>query len=106
MTLLDCTVVNCTYNKDKSCKRNDINVIGKDAHTSSETCCGSFAPKDAGCGCGVNSAANVHKDTHVGCEATECIYNESRKCSAKHIGIAGGHADKVQETECGSFVCQ
>lgn len=105
MTVLDCSVVNCTYNEDNSCKRHDIIVEGNDAQVSSETRCGSFAPK--GCGCATNSASCNHiKDTNVSCEAVECIYNESKKCSAKHIGIAGGHADNSKETECGSFVCK
>ena len=31
MTNLDCTVVNCAYNNDKCCSRNDISVKGDDA---------------------------------------------------------------------------
>ena len=104
MTVLDCNVVNCMYNQDNSCKRQDIMVEGRNAHVSSETSCGSFAPR--GCGCSVqNSSCNCKKDTEVACEAVECIYNRSSKCSAKHIGISGGHADNSKETECGSFVC-
>lgn len=104
MTILDCNVVGCAYNLDNSCKRRDIMVVGHEAKTSSETSCGSFAAR--GCGCATNSAADLRKDTDVTCEAVECIYNESKRCSAKHIGIDGGHADKLRETECGSFVCQ
>ena len=56
MTKLDCNVVSCSYNDDNCCSRQDILVEGTQAKTSSETCCGSFAPK--GCGCG----SNCHKD--------------------------------------------
>ena len=45
MTKLDCNVVNCSYNADNCCRRTDIQVEGTQAKTSSETCCGSFAPK-------------------------------------------------------------
>lgn len=101
MTNLDCTVINCAYNKDRSCSRNDISVEGNNAILPSETSCGSFKPKtsdkvDNSCHC-------VKKETDVSCEAVECKYNASYKCSAKHIGIAGGHADNSSETECSSF---
>ena len=49
MTKLDCNVVNCSYNADNCCRRTDIQVEGTQAKTSSETCCGSFAPKGSGC---------------------------------------------------------
>lgn len=101
MTVLDCNVVNCSYNEDNSCKRQDIQVEGSNAKTPSETSCGSFAPR--GCGCGVNTMGEAKKDTEVACEASECKFNENKKCSASHIGISGGHADSVRETECGSF---
>ena len=101
MTVLDCNVVNCTYNEDNCCRRQDVHVEGTQAKTPSETRCGSFAPK--GCGCGTNSVGAPEKATNVLCEAVECKFNESKNCAAQHIGIAGGHADSVRETECGSF---
>ncbi|MDD6481079.1 MAG: DUF1540 domain-containing protein [Lachnospiraceae bacterium] len=103
MTKLDCSVVNCAYNEENSCKRTDIQVEGTQAKTPSETSCGSFAPK--GCGCGTNTMSEPKKETQVACEASECRFNENKKCSASHIGIAGGHADSGKETECGSFDC-
>ena len=103
MTVLDCNVVNCTYNEDNCCKRKDIHVEGTQARTPSETSCGSFAPK--GCRCGSNMVGEAEKNTDVLCEAVQCRFNESKKCSAQHIGIAGGHADSNSETECGSFRC-
>ncbi|MCM1282029.1 MAG: DUF1540 domain-containing protein [Muribaculaceae bacterium] len=103
MTVLDCNVVNCTYNDDNSCRRRDIHVEGAKAKTPSETCCGSYARK--GCSCGANSMGEAEKDTQVACEACDCRFNENRTCSAAHIGISGGHADSSRSTECGSFQC-
>lgn len=99
MTKLDCNVVNCSYNADNCCRRTDIQVEGTQAKTSSETCCGSFAPK--GCGCQSCHTTDVKKDTTVSCEACECKFNEDHACHAGHIGISGGHADSSRETECG-----
>lgn len=103
MTVLDCNVVNCSYNEDSCCKRKDIHIEGTQAKTPSETSCGSYTRK--GCSCGSNSVGGAEKATNVLCEATECRFNESKNCAAKHIGIAGGHADNSRETECGSFQC-
>lgn len=101
MTKLDCNVVSCSYNEDNCCRRSDIQVEGTDAHTPSETSCGSFVPR--GCGCNRNELGEPAKATAVACEAVECRFNREKKCSADHIGIAGGHADSGRETECGSF---
>lgn len=101
MTILDCTVINCAYNRDRSCKKENIQVEGEEAHVTSETCCGSFEPK--GCGCASNVDAEPAKETNVCCKAEECVFNHSQKCDAEHISIAGGHADRAKETECASF---
>lgn len=101
MTRLDCNVVGCAYNDDNCCKRSDIKVEGDGATVSSETCCSSFEKK--GCGC-TNSCGCAKKETQVKCEAVECMYNKNQVCHANHIGISGGHADSVSETECASFV--
>lgn len=42
MTRLDCSVVNCTYNKDDSCCKDNIHVGGKNAKVTDETSCESF----------------------------------------------------------------
>lgn len=104
MTKLDCNVVNCAYNENNCCRRSGIDVQGMDAKVASETSCGSFSAKGSECTVNSNSCCAC-KETEVKCEAVECKYNDSYRCSAKHIGISGGHADNVRETECASFVC-
>lgn len=73
MTKLDCNVVSCSYNDDNCCSRQDILVEGTQAKTSSETCCGSFAPK--GCGCG----SNCHKD---GAKRRQRLHAKQRNVSS------------------------
>ena len=102
MTNLDCDVINCVYNKDASCVRKNIEVEGDSARFASETCCGSFEQRRSGCST-CNSTQEVCKDTDVTCEAVECRFNKSKKCSANHIGISGRHADNMRETECARF---
>ena len=103
MTFLDCSVTGCAYNDDQCCTKENINVEGTNAKEMSETCCSSF--KEKGCGCATNVQKTAAKETDVMCEATHCIYNDDCKCSADHIGIAGGNACRCTETECASFCC-
>lgn len=42
MTKLDCTATNCIYNENKVCAKDQVQVTGERAHTSSDTCCASF----------------------------------------------------------------
>lgn len=102
MTKLDCTVVNCAYNTNKMCKRENITVGGHEASKPSETVCKSFYPK------GTNTVNNVssfqpEKETNVACDAITCRYNYNKKCAADQIAIAGIHAMTNGETECGTF---
>ncbi len=103
MTFLDCSVTGCAYNDDQCCTKENIKVEGTNAREMSETCCSSF--KEKGCGCATNVQKTSAKETDVMCEATHCIYNDDCKCSADHIGIAGGNACRCTETECASFCC-
>jgi hypothetical protein len=43
--------------------------------------------------------------TSVSCCVKECVHNESEKCMADHINIAGSHPSSCKETECDSFCC-
>lgn len=51
MTVLDCSAVTCTYNKNKVCDRSEVKVEGQGAHTSSDTHCESFLPKAGDTNC-------------------------------------------------------
>ncbi len=103
MTKLDCNVVSCAHNENECCRLREINIEGATAVKAEGTSCGDFRVKgtdyarsDAACGC---------KDTEVSCKAEECKYNDHKRCSARHIGIAGGYACECSQTECASFEC-
>lgn len=104
MTNLDCSVQNCTYNKEKSCCRDNIHVEGSAARVTEDTCCKSFAEKKGGAG--ISSMETASKPTNVACDVTSCIYNEDCHCDAEHIGIAGNDACHCKDTECASFRCK
>ncbi len=105
MTLLDCAVTGCAYNEDRCCCKGDIKVEGSEAVHQNETCCGSFVERgEKNCGCNVKE--HESKKIDVACEACNCTFNENKKCSADHIGIAGGNACSCGGTECASFCCK
>lgn len=101
MTKLDCSVTGCMHNAENCCCKNTILVEGKTAQDKCDTCCGSFDEKKGG------TFRNLFKTPEsrleVECEATNCVYNTDRRCSAEHIGIAGGNATVSMQTECSSF---
>lgn len=104
MTNLDCSVKNCTYNKDDCCCRNNINVDGPHAKVTEETCCKSFAERKGDTS--ISEVEEAKKPTNVACNASNCIYNEDCYCDAEHIGIAGRDACCCTGTECASFRCK
>ncbi len=103
MTMLDCSVTGCVYNEDRCCCKGDIKVEGRDAKNTADTCCGSF--KERGAEAASNVEKHMSKMIEVACDACNCKFNKDKKCSAEHIGIAGGDACNSQETECASFSC-
>lgn len=104
MTRLDCSVVNCTYNKDNSCCKDNIHVGGRDARVTDQTCCDSFQERRTDGASNVNEIPS--KPTEVSCDATSCIYNHLCKCHADQIQVAGSNACKCDQTECATFNCE
>ena len=93
------------YHEERCCCKGNIKVEGSEAVHQNETCCGSFVERgEKSCGCNVKE--HESKKIDVACEACNCTFNENKKCSADHIGIAGGNACSCGETECASFCCK
>lgn len=103
MTQLDCSVTNCKYNEDHCCCKDNIQVDGRTARTSNETCCGSFVERTTDAVS--NSNLEPKKPTNVECKAENCNYNENCKCHANSIDIQGHNACCCGETECATFCC-
>lgn len=104
MPVLDCSVKTCYNNKNSQCCLNGIKVEGSHADTSSSTLCASFEKRAE------DSFSNSYKTERdpqtvldIDCKAHKCVFNESSKCHAAHIGIAGNGAKVDEQTECASF---
>lgn len=101
MTVLSCSAITCSYNKDELCSKGDIKVGGRDAHEADQTCCESFVERKEGSmsnstGCGCTTIA-------IDCAAEECMYNERCACVAGAINVGGNQACSSDETRCSTF---
>lgn len=104
MTRLDCSVVNCTYNKDNSCCKDNIHVAGRDAKVTDQTCCDSFRERRYD---GARNGDDIpSKPTEVSCDAADCTYNQRCKCHADQIQVSGANACECGQTECSTFRCE
>ncbi len=101
MTALDCNVKECTHNKDNCCCLGSIEVKGSCADKCDDTCCGSFCSNSSDSF--TNSVESPKLNLNIICQATDCIYNEHRNCSADHVDISGIHATDEGETVCATF---
>lgn len=101
MPVLDCSVRTCSYNAEDKCSLDSIKVEGSNAEISESTSCASFKKRS---GDSYSSSQRSPQNAlDIDCKAQKCTFNESMKCQAEHIGIAGGSAKTVHETECSSF---
>ena len=103
MPVLDCSVKTCYYNKSYACCLEDIKVDGSEATVPNLTACGSFKEEKEQMKNSEDKDMKPQPVVDVDCEAEKCDFNESCKCSADHITIAGKHAEHYTETECSSF---
>ena len=104
MTTLGCNVNACSHNKDNCCCLSSIEVHGNSACKCDETCCGSFYEADSETA--KNASESPKINLSISCEASNCVYNEDKKCSAYHIDISGICAQDASETVCASFKCK
>ena len=102
MSKINCSVNNCSHNKEASCYANRVNVGGKGAKKSCNTCCGSFLDKVNYSTLTNNTSSNGSCDCLV-CEVETCTYNNNKLCSADCISVSGTSVNIYTETKCSTF---
>lgn len=104
MTQLQCDVMNCAHNNQNLCCKPNIQVNGPCACGSEQTCCSSFINAESGAqnsvGCSVPNEC-----LEINCDAKNCVFNASQKCSADSISVTSGeqNPDTASKTQCASF---
>ena len=87
--VLACSVLECSYNKDKECHTMAINVGG-----GKHPACDTFTSMS-------RKGGDVASTAGIGaCRVSECKYNRSLECSAP--GITVGHHEN--HADCKTFV--
>lgn len=102
MAELGCSAVNCVYNKEELCCKGDILVGGRTANCSDETCCESFS--DRKYDSFSNTTATPYQNISIDCEAENCKYNRSMKCTAAHVDIREVRSAGGGNTLCATFI--
>jgi len=113
---LSCSAVNCVNNAGGSCVANTINVTGYNASASEGTQCDTFLDTN-----GINGTSNFKNmnlggelkqmfssgpsslSPRINCEAVNCEFNLSRKCTADSVEVKGDGAWKSSGTRCETF---
>ena len=104
MPHIQCDAMNCAYNREACCVKNDVFIDGSGRTARAEgTSCISFEESAA-----VNSVTNAALpssagDAYVDCAATNCLYNDACECTAARICVCGRDAGCPSETYCDSF---
>lgn len=96
MPKIKCTAKKCVYNNDKSCTRNQIAVEKK-------AFCDSFEYMEKDYDIEVASFDEKSEPKDIWCDAVNCTYLYTGKCSASAISITGNEAEKSKETNCETF---
>ena len=105
MTKLECSVRYCTSNEHGYCCRPEVQVNGRHAQCSGDTCCSSFsAPLDKHAKNAVRSYTVPNLSMPVTCTAETCRFEDAGVCHAAHIKMGSSHATKAHQTECCSFI--
>ena len=106
MTVLNCSVKNCYYNKSSKCCKDGIQVGGTDATIVDATYCEDFRKvKDSATAKSEHCDCVPDKKKNVRCDAVRCTFNDNCRCHADEITIDGNGATHQSQTECGSFTC-
>lgn len=103
MNTINCSVSNCSHNSNNVCYANRINVAGKGAKNSIDTCCGSFLDKKLYSNL-TNSCNESSNCTTLVCNVDTCIHNKNCVCTLDNISVAGdGCTNIYNETQCNNF---
>ncbi|MHC1748634.1 MAG: DUF1540 domain-containing protein [Cellulosilyticaceae bacterium] len=104
MPILNCSIHNCSYNRDNNCCIEAINVGQSGSTNAGHTCCNNFVSTE------YTNSNEVHHPSitvSIECEAAGCIHNNTGTCLASKVAIGGdATACCIEDTDCRTFVCK
>lgn len=102
MTVINCNVDVCSHNKSGSCYANRVDIGGKTACKSCDTCCGSFLDKK-NYSTLTNNTNDAGECSCLVCKVDNCTHNCNNLCDLTSIDVSGSNAKIYSETNCDSF---
>lgn len=100
---INCSVTNCSHNKDYTCFANMINVGGKSAQNSVDTCCASFLDSATYGHLTNNINHEGYECDAISCNVSSCTYNSNSLCYADSIEVEGDNVNIYTQTNCATF---
>ncbi len=103
MPRIDCSVGNCSYNKEQVCHASIVNIGGKGSKTTEGTCCGTFLNKLGYSDLAQYTEARGDTDAIL-CKVDTCVYNKKEHCSLNEIEVGSlKEVEVYTETDCLSY---
>lgn len=103
MSKINCSVTNCSHNKDNTCFSNVVTVGGKSAKKDCDTCCASFLDANLYDILTSNTNENGKQCSAITCNVGTCTYNCNNLCDAESIDVSGENVNLYSETNCSTF---
>lgn len=106
MNKINCSIDNCSHNKANICYAARVDISGRNATTTEDTCCGSFLDK--------RNYSDLTSSTNNGkecdcliCKVNSCSHNQNNLCSLDSIQVnAMNNVQLYTETNCSSFMAK
>ena len=103
MTKVNCSVNNCSFNKDEICYAERVAIGGKGATQEVLTCCGTFLDNQAYSNLAEHTEYKKTCDA-VSCTVATCEYHQNNLCTLATINVsAQNQVNLYSETDCSSF---
>ena len=102
MTKINCSVSNCSHNKNNVCFSNRVDIGGMESSTSKDTCCGSFLDEKLYSDLTSNTNSSGSCDCLI-CRVESCVHNCNTLCDLQSINVCGNNPHIYTETACHSF---
>lgn len=103
MGRINCGARSCSYNKNSACYIGTINVGGKTAENSNNTCCGSYLNEMTYSNLADYTSMRGETE-NINCCVGTCQHNDGGTCSLKEVEIGGSkNTIYYTETNCQSF---
>lgn len=103
MSKINCSVSNCSHNKENNCFANVINVGGKSAKKDDDTCCASFLDAVNYSDLTNNINEKGRECSAITCNVGTCTFNSDYLCTAEAIDVSGKDVNLYLETNCSTF---